>query len=63
MLLTHASPIHDIGKVAVPDNILLKPGKLTPEEFNVVKTHTTIGYNLLKKFKKRNSKSSSHSSS
>lgn len=52
MLLTHASPIHDIGKVAIPDNILLKPGKLTPEEFNVVKTHTTIGYNLLKNSKR-----------
>ena len=52
MLLTHASPIHDIGKVAVPDNILLKPGKLTSEEFNIVKTHTTIGYNLLKNSKR-----------
>lgn len=52
MLLTHASPIHDIGKVAVPDNILLKPSKLTLEEFNVVKTHTTIGYNLLKNSKR-----------
>lgn len=48
MLLTHATPIHDIGKIAIPDNILLKPGKLTPEEFNIMKTHTTIGYNLLK---------------
>ncbi|MBU5436673.1 DUF3369 domain-containing protein [Tissierella sp. MSJ-40] len=47
MLLTYASPIHDIGKVAIPDNILLKPGRLTPEEFEIVKTHTTIGYNLL----------------
>lgn len=52
MLLTNASPIHNIGKVAIPDNILLKPGKLTPEEFNVVKTHTTIGYNLLKNSKR-----------
>lgn len=48
ILLTYATPIHDIGKIAIPDNILLKPGKLTPEEFNVVKTHTTIGYNLLR---------------
>ena len=48
MLLTMAAPIHDIGKIAIPDNILLKPGKLTPEEFDTVKTHTTIGYNLLK---------------
>lgn len=48
MLLTHATPIHDIGKIAIPDNILLKPGKLTPEEFHIIKSHTTIGYNLLK---------------
>lgn len=52
MLLTHASPIHDIGKVAIPDSILMKPGKLTPEEFEIVKTHTTIGYNLLKNSKR-----------
>lgn len=43
-----ASPIHDIGKIAISDQILLKPGKLTPSEFEIVKTHTTIGYNLLK---------------
>lgn len=48
MLITMAAPIHDIGKVAIPDSILMKPGKLTSEEFNIVKTHTTIGYNLLK---------------
>lgn len=48
MLLSHATPIHDIGKIAIPDNILLKPGKLTPEEFYIMKSHTTIGYNLLK---------------
>ncbi|WMM24210.1 DUF3369 domain-containing protein [Tissierella sp. MB52-C2] len=52
MLLTHASPIHDIGKVAIPDNVLLKPGKLTGEEFNVIKSHTTIGYNLLRNSKR-----------
>ena len=48
MLVSMGSPIHDIGKIAIPDNILLKPGKLTSEEFDIVKTHTTIGYNLLK---------------
>lgn len=48
MLVTMASPIHDIGKIAISDQILLKPGKLTPSEFEIVKTHTTIGYNLLK---------------
>lgn len=41
--LFHASPLHDIGKVAIPDAILLKPGKLTEEEFEIMKTHTVIG--------------------
>jgi putative two-component system response regulator len=39
----NVSPLHDIGKVAIPDNILLKPGRLTPKEFDVMKTHTTEG--------------------
>lgn len=43
-----ASFLHDIGKVSVPDAILNKPAKLTPEEFDVIKTHTTSGYLLLK---------------
>src|SRR5574343_1012658 len=38
-----AAPLHDIGKVGIPDAILLKPGKLTPEEFEVMKTHAMIG--------------------
>lgn len=46
-LLYHASPLHDVGKIGIPDSILLKPAKLTPEEFNVMKTHTTIGAKLL----------------
>lgn len=41
------SPLHDIGKVGIPDNILLKPGKLTFEEFEVMKQHTTIGSRTL----------------
>lgn len=41
------SPLHDIGKVGIPDSILLKPGKLTTEEFEVMKTHTLIGYDTL----------------
>jgi len=41
--IQHAAPLHDIGKVAIPDRILLKPGKLTPEEFEIMKTHTVIG--------------------
>ena len=42
-LLFKAAPLHDIGKVGVPDAILLKPGKLTAEEFNVMKQHTVYG--------------------
>ena len=45
--LSHASVLHDIGKIAVPDAILLKPGALTSEEFEVIKTHTTIGSEIL----------------
>ncbi len=41
--LYKSAPLHDIGKVGIPDAILLKPGKLTPEEFEVMKTHTTLG--------------------
>ena len=43
----HASTMHDIGKIGIPDNILLKPGKLEDEEFEIMKTHTTIGAQLL----------------
>lgn len=41
------SPLHDIGKVGIPDNVLLKPGRLTPEEFEIMKQHTLIGYYTL----------------
>lgn len=41
------APLHDIGKVAIPDAILQKPGKLTDEEFEIMKTHTTLGSNAL----------------
>src|SRR5690606_16786957 len=40
-------PLHDVGKIGIPDQILLKPGKLTPEEFAVMKTHAAIGADLL----------------
>lgn len=43
-----ASPLHDIGKVAIPDSILLKPGKLTPEEFTVMKRHAALGGRTLR---------------
>lgn len=42
-----ASPLHDIGKVGIPDSILLKPGKLTTEEFEIMKTHAIKGYETL----------------
>ena len=42
-----ASPMHDIGKIGIPDNILLTPEKLTDEEFDVIKTHPFIGANIL----------------
>jgi putative two-component system response regulator len=45
--ITFASILHDIGKVGVSDNILLKPGPLTPEEFDLMKTHTVIGEKML----------------
>lgn len=46
--LFFASPMHDVGKVGIPDNILLKPGKLTEDEFEIMKTHTTIGASILR---------------
>jgi putative two-component system response regulator len=42
-LLSKSAPLHDIGKVGIPDKILLKPGKHTPEESEIMKTHTTLG--------------------
>ncbi|MGO4273622.1 HD-GYP domain-containing protein, partial [Paenibacillus sp. TAF58] len=47
-LLKMTSPMHDIGKVAIPDSVLNKPGKLTDDEFKLMQNHTRIGYNLLK---------------
>ena len=46
-IMFKAAPLHDIGKVGIPDNILLKPGRLTEEEWSVMKTHALIGENTL----------------
>jgi response regulator RpfG family c-di-GMP phosphodiesterase len=48
LLIKNASPMHDIGKVAIPDAILNKPGRFTPEEFEVMKTHADTGYRMLR---------------
>ena len=45
--LLHAAPMHDIGKIAIPDRVLLKPGKLTEDEMSLMKQHTTYGAQLL----------------
>ncbi|MBV9865682.1 MAG: response regulator [Abitibacteriaceae bacterium] len=46
-LIWRAAPLHDVGKIGIPDHILRKPGKLTPEEFDVIKTHSSIGAAIL----------------
>ena len=51
--IEYAAPMHDVGKIGIPDNILLKPGKLTPEEFDIIKRHTLIGAKLLSNSKSR----------
>ncbi|MDM8537013.1 HD domain-containing protein [Desulfobacterales bacterium HSG17] len=45
--ILYAAPMHDVGKIGIPDRILLKPGKLTKEEFDQMKSHTSIGANIL----------------
>lgn len=46
-LLRDASPMHDIGKVGIPDAVLHKPGRLTPEEWQIMMTHARLGYEML----------------
>jgi putative two-component system response regulator len=46
-LVREAAPLHDLGKIAIPDSILLKPGRLSDEEFEVVKTHSLLGARVL----------------
>ena len=48
-MISMASALHDVGKMAIPDDILNKPGKLTAEEFEIMKTHTTLGADMLDK--------------
>jgi response regulator RpfG family c-di-GMP phosphodiesterase len=52
-ILKFASPLHDIGKIGIPDAILNKPGKLDAEEWEIMKSHTLLGYDMLKSSKKR----------
>lgn len=47
-LLFKSAPLHDIGKIGIPDDILLKPGRLTPEEFEIMKTHTVLGRDAIR---------------
>ncbi|WP_376965468.1 two-component system response regulator [Azospirillum sp. A26] len=46
-LLYKSAPLHDVGKVGIPDSILLKPGKLSDDEFEVMKTHATLGHDAI----------------
>ena len=48
-----SAPLHDIGKVGIPDSILLKPGRLDPEEFEIMKTHATLGHQAIEKAERR----------
>ncbi len=52
-LIYDASPMHDIGKISIPHDILHKKEKLTPQEFNIMKTHASVAYNLLKNFDRK----------
>jgi len=47
-LLLQAAPMHDVGKIGIPDYILLKPGRLSPEEFEIMKSHARLGHELLR---------------
>lgn len=54
--IARASALHDIGKIGIPDAILLKPGRLTADEFEIMKTHTTIGCDILENFRENQSR-------
>jgi len=51
-LVSEASPMHDVGKIAIPDHILHKPGSLNDEEWTIMKTHAELGYTMLKNSKR-----------
>ena len=51
--LEYAAPMHDIGKIGIPDRVLLKPGKLDPEEWDIMKRHSTIGHSILSNSKSK----------
>lgn len=52
MTVKYAAPLHDVGKIGIPDSVLLKPSALSEEEFAVIKTHASIGYTILKNSKR-----------
>ncbi|RVU38372.1 response regulator [Hwanghaeella grinnelliae] len=52
-ILRLASPLHDVGKIGIPDEVLNKPGTLSPDEWEVMKTHAILGYEMLKSSNKR----------
>jgi response regulator RpfG family c-di-GMP phosphodiesterase len=52
-LIKLASPLHDVGKIGIPDSVLNKPGKLEPDEWDVMKNHSQIGYEMLKSSNRR----------
>ncbi len=51
--LEYAAPMHDIGKIGIPDSVLLKPGKLDPDEWEIMKRHSTIGHSILSNSKSK----------
>ncbi len=52
-MLFKSAPLHDIGKIGIPDRILLKPGRLDPDEFEIMKTHTTLGRDAIEHAEKQ----------
>jgi putative two-component system response regulator len=51
-IIVKAMALHDVGKIGIPDKILLKPGKLDPDEYEIMKTHTTVGKNIIEEMMK-----------